>query len=108
MAAHSAPSSPRQRRITALTSIATALAVVGLMVLGSTLSSPSPGREPGALGTTAGPVTLLDAPAVAGPTPTPTPSVARTSTTKPSTTPTTTSATRKAPRTTTTTADSEE
>ncbi|WP_018332046.1 hypothetical protein [Actinomycetospora chiangmaiensis] len=63
MAAHSAPSTRRQRRTTALTSIATALAVVGLMFLGSVLSSPSPGREPGSLGTTAGPVALVDAPA---------------------------------------------
>ncbi|GLZ51621.1 hypothetical protein [Actinomycetospora sp. NBRC 106378] len=107
MAAHSAPSSPRQRRTTALTAIATALAVVGLMVLGSTLTSPSPGREPGALGTTAGPVALLDAPAVAGPAP----SAARTSAPRTTTRPTTTTSapTRtKAPRTTTTTADSEE
>lgn len=105
MAAHSAPSSPRQRRTTALTSIATAFAVAGLMVLGSSLNSPSPGREPGALGTTTGPVALLDAPVAASPT---TSAVRktdapRTTTAKPSTTTTT-----KPPRTTTTTADSEE
>lgn len=71
MAAHSAPSSRRQLRTTALTSFATALAVVGLLFAGSALTSPSPGLAPGSPVTTTGPVALLDAPVAAVPSSTP-------------------------------------
>ncbi|MCD2187891.1 hypothetical protein [Actinomycetospora soli] len=118
MAAHSAPSSRRQLRITALTSIATALAVVGLMFVGSALTTAPPGREPATIGTTTGPVALVDAaaPAPSTPSTTSTTSVRPTGSTTPavrkieaprsSAKPTTT--TTKPPRTTTTTADDSE
>lgn len=104
MAAHSAPSSRRQLRITALTSIATALAVVGLMFVGSALTTSPPGREPATIGTTTGPVALVDAAVPASPTSSTTPAVRKSEPPRTSTKPTTT--TTKPPRTTTTTRDS--
>ena len=111
MAAHSAPSARRQLRTTALTAIATALAVVGLMFVGSALTTSSPGREPAAAGTTTGPVALLDAPAAPSPSSSTPPAVrkieAPRTTTKPAPTstrkPTTT--TSRTSRTTTARAD---
>jgi hypothetical protein len=102
MAAHSTPSTRRQLRVTALTSIVTALAAVGLMFVGSALTTSPPGREAGPAGTTATPVMLVDAPAATSST---TPAVGKSSkptTSSKATTSARATTTTKPPRTTTT------